>query len=315
MSAERTPASGAPAITPSVVTVGTFDGVHRGHRLVLDRLVAGARSRGLRGVLVTFEPHPLYVVNPLAAPPLLSVGDEKIEALAATGLDEVAVVPFTPQLAAYEAEQFVDVVLLQRFAMRELFIGHDHGFGRGRAGDVTVLERLGRERGFTVHVVPPVEGRDGNPVSSTSIRRAIAGGDLARAADGLARPYSVAGSVVHGASRGADLGFRTLNLGSPAATKLLPPDGVYAVRVQTNTGTFGGMMNLGGRPTFGENDRVLEAHLFNAAGDWYGSRVRVDFIGRVREVKRFSGSDELVRQLRRDEETARILLARRAAGL
>ena len=315
MSADRTPADGAPVAAPSVVTVGTFDGVHRGHRLVLDRLVAGARARGLRGVLVTFEPHPLYVVNPRAAPPLLSVGDEKLEALASTGLDEVAVVPFTPQLAAYEAEQFVDAVLIQRFAMRELFIGHDHGFGRGRTGDVAVLERLGRERGFGVHVVPPVDGRDGKPVSSTSIRRAIAGGDLARAADGLARPYSVAGTVVHGSARGADLGFRTLNLGALPVSKLLPPDGVYAVRAQTNSGTFGGMMNVGGRPTFDEHDRVLEAHLFDATGDWHGSRVRLDFIARIRAVMRFAGPEELVRQLRRDEETARILLGRRGAGL
>src|SRR6185369_14660815 len=136
-------------------------------------------------------------------------GDEKMEALASTGLDEVAVVPFTKALAAYEAEQFVDMVLLRRFGMRELFIGHDHGFGRGRSGDVSVLERLGRSRGFGVHVVPPVDGRDGKPVSSTSIRRSIAGGDLARAADGLGRPYSVAGSVQHGDARGAALGFRT----------------------------------------------------------------------------------------------------------
>ena len=302
---------------PSIVTVGTFDGVHRGHRLVLDRLAVAARDRDLRAILVTFDPHPLAVVNPSAAPLLLSVGDERMEALASTGLDEVAVVPFTKTLAAYEAEQFVDLVLLKRFGMRDLFIGHDHGFGRGRSGDVGVLERLGQSRGFAVHVVPPVEGRDGKPVSSTAIRRAVAGGDLSRAADGLGRPYSLAGTVQHGDSRGATLGFRTVNLGEPDPAKLLPPDGVYAVSAQTSSGRFGGMMNLGGRPTFGDDRRTIEANLFDVAAgvDLYGSRIRLDFIGRIRDVRRFSGPDELVRQLRRDEESARTIVSRRRAGV
>lgn len=303
------------AARPSIVTVGTFDGVHRGHRLVLDRLAAAARDRELRAILVTFDPHPLAIVNPQAAPQLLSVGDEKTEVLASTGLDEVAVVPFTRELAAYEAEQFVDLVLVQRFGMRELFIGHDHGFGRGRTGDVAVLERLGRTRGFDVHVVPPVDGRDGKPVSSTSIRRAIAGGDLARAADGLGRPYSVAGRVRRGDGRGGALGYHTINLGQPVAEKLLPPDGVYAVRAQTSVGLFGGMMNLGGRPTFGDARRTIEAHLFDASGDWYGDRVRLDFIARLRDVRQFGGPAELARQLRRDEQSARVILARHRAGL
>ena len=300
---------------PSIVTVGTFDGVHRGHRLVLDRLAEAARKRDLRAILVTFEPHPLTVVNPPSAPRLLSAGDEKTESLAATGLDEVAVVPFTTALASYKAEQFVDLVLIKRFGMRELFIGHDHGFGCGRSGSAAMLAQLGSIRGFGVHVVPPVDGRDGNPVSSTAIRRAISDGDLARAADGLGRPYSISGRVIHGDSRGADLGFRTVNLGEPAAEKLLPPDGVYAVAAQTPTGRFGGMMNLGGRPTFGDERRTIEAHLFDAHGNWYGSRVRLDVIARIRDIQRFSGPEELTRQLRRDEESARIILARNRAGL
>ena len=300
---------------PSIVTVGTFDGVHRGHRLVLDRLAAEARRRDLRAILVTFDPHPLAVVNAQAAPLLLSVGDEKMEALAGTGLDEVAVVPFTKALAAYEAEQFVDLVLLDRFGMRDLFIGHDHGFGRGRSGDASVLERLGKARGFGVHIVPPVDGRDGKPVSSTAIRRAIAGGDLGRAADGLGRPYSIAGTVQPGDGRGAKLGFRTVNLGTPDATKLLPPDGVYAVSAQTPAGRFGGMMNLGVRPTFGDDRRTIEAHLFDADQEWYGRRIRLDFIGRLRDIRQFGSPADLVRQLGRDEESARILLGRWRSGL
>lgn len=298
----------------SVVTVGTFDGVHRGHRLVLDRVVAAAKERGLRSVLVTFDPHPLAIVNPAAAPALLTVGDEKLDVLAPRGLYEVGVVPFTRELAALEADQFVDQVLLGRFGMRELFIGHDHGFGRGRSGDAATLERLGRDRGFGVHVVPAVDAKDGRPVSSTAIRRAIAGGDLARAADGLGRPYSVSGTVEHGAARGATLGFRTLNVAIPGPLKLLPPDGVYAVRTTTPSGVFGGMLNLGGRPTFGDETRALEAHLFDADGDWYGQRVRVDFIARIRDVKKFEGPDALVAQLKHDEVSAKLMLARMRAG-
>ncbi len=300
---------------PSVVTVGTFDGVHRGHRLVLDRLVGAARERGLRSVLVTFDPHPLSIVNPAAAPPLLTSGDEKLDVLAPRGLDEIGVVPFTRELAALEADQFVDQVLLGRFGMRELFIGHDHGFGRGRSGDAATLERLGRDRGFGVHVVPAVDAKDGRPVSSTAIRRAIAGGDLARAADGLGRPYSVAGLVEHGEERGRALGFRTINVAPPGPLKLLPPDGVYAVRAETFDGVFGGMLNLGGRPTFDDSRRMLEAHLFDAAGDWYGQRVRIDFISRLRDVVKFDGPEPLIAQLKRDEESARLVLARTRAGL
>lgn len=299
----------------SAVTVGTFDGVHRGHRFVVDRLVHAAHARGLRSVLVTFEPHPLRVVNPAAAPQLLTTADEKREALAAAGLDDVAVVPFDAALAALEADQFVDQILLGRFAMRELFVGHDHGFGRGRSGDAATLARMGRDRGFSVHVVPPVSGRDGRPVSSTSIRRAIAGGDLAKAADGLARPYAIAGIVEHGAGRGASLGYRTINVAAPPAEKVLPPDGVYAVRVDTPTGRFGGMLNLGGRPTFGDERRTIEAHLFDADGDWYGARVSVAFISRIRAGRQFAGPVELVAQLRQDEQVARVLVARWPAGL
>jgi riboflavin kinase/FMN adenylyltransferase len=297
-----------------VVTVGTFDGVHRGHRLVIDSVIRAAGQRGLRSVLVTFEPHPLAVVNPGAAPPLLTLPGEKHDALAAFRLDEVAVVPFTRELAAYEAEQFVAEILVARFAMKELFVGHDHGFGRGRSGDAATLERLGRAMGFAVRVVPP-GGRDGRPVSSTAIRRSVAGGDLGRAADGLGRPYSVSGAVEHGASRGAALGYRTLNIALPDRAKLLPPDGVYAVRVRTPEGVYGGMLSQGGRPTFGDDRRLIEAHLFDASGDWYGERVRVDYIHRLRDIVRFDGADALVGQLRRDEEASRMILRAWRAGL
>jgi riboflavin kinase / FMN adenylyltransferase len=303
------------AIGGTVLTVGTFDGVHRGHRLVLARLAARSRETGLASVLVTFLPHPLEIVNPAAAPLLLTAGEEKTEVLVESRIDYSVVLPFTPALAAYNAEQFVDEVLRKRLGMRELLVGYDHGFGRGRAGDVEVLRALGGTRGFGVDVVPPVQGRDGRPISSTSIRRSVAGGDLKHAADGLGRPYSVGGIVVHGAGRGHGIGFRTINIGAPPPRKLLPPEGVYAVRVQTRSGSFGGMMNLGPRPTFGESTVALEAHLFDADGDWYGSRVRIDFIERLRDTKKFSGVDELRRQLVHDEQSARVVIGRARAGL
>ena len=209
----------------------------------------------------------------------------------------------------------MDEVLIARLGMRELLIGHDHGLGRGRAGDVEVLRGLGASRGFVVDVVPAVQGRDGRPISSTSIRRAVAGGDLARAADGLGRPYSVSGVVVPGAGRGRLLGFHTLNLRPPSPRKLLPPQGVYAVRAQTANGSFDGMLNLGPRPTFGETATTLEAHLFDADGQWYGTRVRIDFVARLRDTRKFSSADALMQQLRRDEQTARAVIGRHRAGL
>lgn len=292
----------------TVLTVGTFDGAHRGHALVLERTAERARQSGFASVALTFDPHPLDVVNPSAAPPLLTLWDEKLEALAQSTIDYAAVVPFTPELAALTAEQFVEQVLIGGFDMRELLIGHDHGFGRGRAGDVESLRMLGKRRGFPVEVVSAVLGSDGAPISSTSIRRSIAHGDLARASDGLGRRYSFSGRVVSGEGRGRLLGFPTLNLELASRRKLLPPHGVYSVYVEGRGGAFGGMMNLGPRPTFGDATVALEVHLFDAAGDWYGRTVRVEFISRLRETMKFSGPGELVAQLKRDAEQARAAL-------
>ncbi|HEU4993558.1 MAG TPA: bifunctional riboflavin kinase/FAD synthetase [Gemmatimonadaceae bacterium] len=292
----------------TVVTVGTFDGVHRGHRLVLDRTAECARRSGLVSVALTFEPHPLDVVNPSAAPPLLTLWDEKLEALAQTPIDYLAVIPFTMELSRYTPEAFVERVLIGGLGMRELLIGHDHGFGRGRAGDAESLRLIGRRRGFPVDVVDAVLGTDGSPISSTGIRRAIAHGDLTRAFDGLGRCYSFAGRVVSGQGRGRGLGYPTLNLEVGSTRKLLPPHGVYAVFAQGHAGAFGGMMNLGPRPTFGEQQVRLEVHLFDATGDWYGDSVRVDFVSRLRDTMKFSGPAELMAQLNRDADNARAAL-------
>ena len=297
-----------PYVKGAVLTVGTFDGVHRGHRDVVERLVARSRSLKIPSVLVTFEPHPLEIVNPAAAPLLLTTHYEKLEVLTETGIDYVAVLPFTSELAAFSAEEFVELVLRRRFRMRELLIGYDHGFGRQRAGNVDVLRTLGERDGFRLEVVEAVATPDGHSVSSTSIRRQIAGGDLERACAGLGRPYSVSSRVVEGAQRGRTIGFPTLNLGPPPARKLLPPEGVYAVRVQTSRGPLGGMMNLGPRPTFGDLATSLEAHLFDTDGDFYGADVRIDFIKRLRETRKFASAEQLRKQLHHDERDARSAL-------
>lgn len=294
-----------PHISGTVVTVGTFDGVHCGHRDVIERIVRRAKTLNTASVLVTFDPHPLEIVNPAAAPLLLTTQDEKLEVLAETGVDYLAVVPFTRALAEYSAEDFVELILRRRFRLQELFIGYDHGFGRQRAGNVSVLKSLGERDGFAVEVVDPVANPDGHAVSSTSIRRAVAGGDLARAAIGLGRPYSVSGKVIPGAQRGRTIGFPTINLGAPPPRKLLPPEGVYAVLVQTPSGPVGGMMNLGPRPTFNDPTPSLEAHLFDSVGDYYDVQVRLDFVSRLRETKKFPSVEALREQLRQDEREAR----------
>lgn len=294
-----------PNVTRTVVTVGSFDGVHLGHQQVLAQLVAAARAGNARSLLVTFDPHPLEIINPGVAPHLLTVGQEKLEVLAESGIDYIATLPFTRALANLSAEDFVRRVLVERFRVHRLFMGHDHAFGRNRAGTPDTLKALGASLGFTVEVIAPVAASSGQPISSTFIRRAVAGGDLHSAALGLGRPYSLGGTVNRGHARGRTIGFPTINVPITSPRKLLPPEGVYAVRVQTPLGPFGGMMNLGPRPTFGETTTTVEVHLFDITADFYGKRVRIDFLERLRDTIRFSGVDALVEQLRQDERAAR----------
>ena len=291
----------------TVVTVGTFDGVHIGHRDLLEGVRRRAVEMRLPSLLVTFDPHPLEVVNPTAAPLLLSTTAEKLEAVAESGLDYAAVLPFTRALAALDATEFVERILLRRFCLRELIIGYDHGFGRRRAGDVHMLRELGGRHGFSVAVVEAVK-LGGHPISSSAIRRALSEGDLAAGERMLGRRYSFSGRVVRGDERGRQLGFPTLNVATASTRKLLPPAGVYAVLVQSARGAFGGMMNLGPRPTFGDMDQSLEVHLFDTAGDWYDMCVRVEFVARLRETLRFPSREALVEQLRADERAARAAL-------
>ncbi|HLV24724.1 MAG TPA: bifunctional riboflavin kinase/FAD synthetase [Gemmatimonadales bacterium] len=294
--------------TGTVVTVGTFDGFHRGHQDLVARLLDASARLNLPSVVLTFAPHPLEVVRPADAPALLTPGYERLEALAGTGLDRVVVLPFTRDVAELSAERYVQEVLIGTLGVRRLLIGHDHGFGRNRSGDENTLRALGAIHGFDVEVVGAVKDDGGTPISSSRVRRAVAAGDLAGAARMLGSPYAASGRVVHGAGRGRGIGFRTLNLSLADERKLLPPLGVYAVRVWTPEGPFGGMMNFGARPTFGVDEVGLEAHLFDASNDWYGATVRLEFVEYLRAVRRFEDVSALRAQLERDELDARSAL-------
>ena len=295
----------------TVATVGTFDGVHRGHQGVLAEIVQRARTRGLASLIVTFDRHPLEIVNPPAAPRLLTLPDEKRALLAQLGLDRIELLPFTAELARLAPEEFVRQVLRAHYGMRELVLGYDHGFGRGRTGDVELVQRLAREDGFAVDVVDAVRD-DGQPISSSLIRTAVAHGDLAAAQRWLGRRYGATGVVERGAGRGRTIGIPTINLAPPDPRKLLPPDGVYAVWVELpgkgeggSGRRHGGMMNQGPRPTFGVTARALEVHLFDFAGELYGETVTVEWVRRLRDVRTFPSREALVEQLGRDAMAAR----------
>jgi riboflavin kinase/FMN adenylyltransferase len=248
-------------------------------------------------------------VNPAAAPKLLTLPDEKRALLAQTDLDRLEVLPFTHELSQLEPEAFVRDILLGRFGMRELVLGFDHGFGRGRSGDVALLQRLGALDGFAVDMVDAVlDG--GHAISSTLIRTAVAHGNFAAAARWLGRPYALRGTVERGVGRGRTIGVPTANLAAPHPRKLLPPDGVYAVRVAWRDRRYGGMMNQGSRPTFGLEARVLEVHLFDFTGDLYGETVTVEWVRRLRDVQAFPSREALVAQLGRDREAAYATLER-----
>ncbi len=299
---------GFPRHAQSVVTVGTFDGVHRGHEALVAEVVGRARAASAPAVAVTFDPHPREVVTGQAVP-LLSTVRERAERLEALGIDRLVVLPFTPALAATDGETFVRRIVCEAIGCGVFVAGHDHGFGRGRAGDAALLRALGAEHGFEVVEAPAVALGDGTVVSSSAIRAALAVGDVAQAARLLGRPYAVAGPVEPGEQRGRTIGFPTANVAPEHARKLLPAHGVYAVRVQTPQGAFDGVANVGERPTVGGGPVRLEAHLFGFAGDLYGQPVRVEFVERLRAEQRFPDFSALQAQIREDAANARRLLA------
>lgn len=285
-----------------VVTIGNFDGVHLAHQAICRRVTERADAAGAESAAVSFHPHPAAVLAAARAPRLLVGIRDRVVLLAQTGIELIVVQRFTPALARIEPEAFVDTYLVDRLGAMHVVIGHNFRFGHHRRGDEDLLRRLGAARGFTVEAVGPIV-KEGIVVSSTAIREAIAAGDLARAGLLLGRPHFVSGRVVHGEHRGAMLGFPTANLRLSAG--LLPPNGVYAVRVDAGGPAYGGIANLGTTPTFGPGAEKLEAHLFDFSGDLYGRRLRLSFVRRLRSEAKFSGPEALAAQIRRDVVAAR----------
>jgi riboflavin kinase / FMN adenylyltransferase len=294
--------SAPPDRRPSAVALGVFDGVHLGHRAILGAAVAHARATGSPAIACTFDPHPLEVLQPDRAPLPITTLDERLELIAACGIDEGVVLAFTRELAAMEPEAFVKDVLVDRLAARQVVVGFNHRFGRGAHGDAALLRELGARGGFGVDVIEP-STFDGVPVSSTAIRTALGRGDLEAAVRMLGRPYTLPGKVVAGAGRGRTLGFPTANI-APDRPVLVAP-GVYACTVEVAGQPRRAVVNVGVRPTFGEETLAVEAYLLDFSGDLYGQTVRLVFRSRVREERRFSSVDALRAQIADDVETAR----------
>ncbi len=299
--------------TAPVVTLGNFDGVHRGHQAILERVVEDARQRHDQAIAISFHPHPLAVLRPERAPSVLTALREKVRWIAASGVDVLVLQHFTPAFAALEPETFVERFLVARLHAARIVVGHSVSFGHERRGNADLLATLGRQHGFGVEVVGPVRA-DGHDVSSSFVRRAVAAGDLPLATALLGRPHALLGRVVVGKRRGATLGFPTANVAVRAG--LHPPDGVYAVRVEIAAQgarpalALDGVANVGRNPTFGDNARTLEVHCFDFAGDLYGRRCRVAFVERIRGEIAFPSVDALVEQIRRDAADARVILTR-----
>jgi len=298
------PAPGA--FGPSHATIGTFDGVHRGHQALLKTLVAGARSAGAASVLITFEPHPRCVLDPDHCPPNLTTLDEKTWLLDQMGLDHVVVIPFTPQIGALSAAAFMQR-LLRGMEIRRMVVGENHRFGHGQRGDSAFLRRFGARHGFTVEVAPTVlRGRE--PISSSRIRRLVLLGQVRAAAQLLGRDYAIRSIVEHGAKRGRQLGFPTANL-RIAPNKLIPPNAIYASRVDIDGQTYGGATSIGFRPTFGGSTLTVEAFVLDFDGDLYERLITVWLVQRLRAEKRFASVPALQEQMARDVENARRILS------
>ncbi len=301
-----------PPDTGSVVTIGAYDGVHLGHRAVIDEVRRLAGDLDARSAVVTFDKHPAFVVRPESAPPQLTDLEQKLELLDATGLDITAVVHFDETRATESPEDFVSEVLVGCLGARAVVVGEDFHFGHQRRGNVALLRQLGAEAGFEVLPVPLLARVDGidEPVSSTAIRRALAGGEVDVAARLLGRPYEARGIVVRGDQRGRLLGFPTANVEVPNQV-CLPADGVYAGWYERPDGIVHPCaINLGRRPTFYEHadHSLLEAHLLDFSDDLYGERAEVRFAEFLRSERKFDGVDALVTQLKHDiEHTRRVL--------
>jgi riboflavin kinase/FMN adenylyltransferase len=299
----------------SVVTIGVFDGVHKGHQATIGHAVKRARDLGVRCMVVTFDPHPSEVVRPGSHPAILTEPARKAELIEELGVDVLCVVPFTPEFSRLTAEQFVHDILVEHLHAALVVVGENFRFGHKAAGDVTLLERLGRTFGFAVEGGPLVAD-DGTVFSSTYIRSCVDAGDVAAATAALGRPHRLAGVVVRGDQRGRDLGFPTANL-LCRRYAAIPADGVYAawlVRDPARAGSGGSTrlpaaVSIGTNPTFSGPDRRVEAYVLDFTGDLYGERLALDFVAHLREQRAYRGVEPLIAQIGEDVAETRRLLA------
>lgn len=289
----------------AVVTIGNFDGVHLGHREIFRRLKSAARQLGGVSVVVTFHPHPLHVLDPSGRLTLINTLDEKITLIEASGVDYLIVIPFTREFASIAAEDFVENILVGRIGMKKIIIGYDYAFGRGRTGNSGMLAALGKELLFDVEELSPIITGD-TVFSSSLIRRIIREGNVSEAVRFLGRHFSLAGRVVHGAHRGKELGFPTANIFTDK--ELIPADGVYAVKVKIEDGLYNAACNIGRNPTFGSAPITIEVFVFDFAGDLYDSEIRIYFIERIREEKKFASVEELKKSIADDVAKCRAIL-------
>ncbi len=291
-----------------VLALGNFDGVHRGHRKILDRLHRVASERGATSVVMTFDPHPPRVVRPDKAPPLLMTMAQKLEAIAEAGVQGAAIVRFTPELSRWEPDTFVRTVLVDWLHVSEVWVGANFLFGHDRSGNFSVLRDLGARHGFKAEKIDPVRYKD-FVVSSTRVRRLVSEGRMDEAGALLGHQYFVDGTVMRGDQRGRTLGFPTANLCTE--NELLPPHGVYATTARIGDIVHASVTNIGTRPTVDHSGRtVIETHIFNLDRDLYGQSIRVGFVQRLRDERAFESVDLLRAQIDADCQRARVLFDR-----
>jgi riboflavin kinase/FMN adenylyltransferase len=290
--------------TVPVVTTGTFDGVHQGHRQIIDRLKETARLSKGETVLLTFFPHPRMVLFPDRIIFLLNTQEEKIKLLEKAGIDHLIVQPFTREFSMLSSQEFITEILVNKLQTKKLIIGHDHHFGRNREGGFEHLHQYGPQYGFDVEEISAQEVEHVQ-VSSTRVRNALEQGDVRTAATYLGYQYTLSGTVIKGRQLGRTIGFPTANIQIDDPYKLVPADGVYAVRVERGNLHFSGMLNIGIRPTIDEQlSRTVEVHLINFSGDLYGENLRITFVDKLREEQKFDGLDHLRLQLEKDKQAA-----------
>ncbi len=289
----------------SIITVGNFDGVHRGHAEIFAHLKRRSSASCIPSVVVTFEPHPLKILSPESAPSMITTFNRKVALIENAGIDYLVVVPFTKEFSRLSASDFVLTVLSAPLGMRHIIIGHDYAFGRGREGNFSTLERLGVLNGFTIEDLPPI-GEDGSVFSSSLAREAIASGDMTAVSRILGRCYQISGKVIHGRKIGSSLGFPTANICT--VNELLPADGVYAVKAEVDGQSLNGVCNIGCNPTFDGNVRTIEVFLLDFSRQIYEHSVEMHFVQRLRSECRFSDAAALKDQITMDVAAARLIL-------